>query len=313
MKKLKLLCALITVLCVGVGMEKRVSATESDDVFWEYMQENSGYDEVEKQQMDNYTLINIGSVDDVTVYYGTTAEVVKKKMDVTIADTTFHLTKQLSPYAFGIYIVKGNQAYTLEEAYHGEIINNSEFWDVIVEVTVKLREFGMKPIWSSMSGEGTAPVGEPYVMKKKMTLKAGKVKTIANADIVLRWKSTNPKVAKVKDGKLIALKKGTTTIKAYYAKKKYVTSKVTVVSNPKLTKNGKKVQSVRVKKDEIVVVNIKGKASVVANKYVNTKKAKVVSKRNASKIKILGLKKGKTVLKIKVNGSKVIRLKVKVI
>lgn len=58
-------------------------------------------------------------------------------------------------------------------------------------------------------------------------------------------------------------------------------------------------------------MTIKGKAKTVKNVYTNTKKAKVVSKKTTSTIKVKGLKKGSTTLKIKVNGV-VLKLKVKV-
>lgn len=44
----------------------------------------------------------------------------------------------------------------------------------------------------------------------------------------------------------------------------------------------------------------------------NTKVAKIVSKSNATSIKVKALKKGTTTLKIRVNGVNVLRLKVKV-
>lgn len=44
----------------------------------------------------------------------------------------------------------------------------------------------------------------------------------------------------------------------------------------------------------------------------NTKVAKIVSKANATSIKVKALKKGTTTLKIRVNGINVLRLKVKV-
>lgn len=44
----------------------------------------------------------------------------------------------------------------------------------------------------------------------------------------------------------------------------------------------------------------------------NTKVAKIISKANATSIKVKALKKGTTTLKIRVNGVNVLRLKVKV-
>jgi hypothetical protein len=58
-------------------------------------------------------------------------------------------------------------------------------------------------------------------------------------------------------------------------------------------------------------VKITGKASGVKNSYTNTKYAKITSKKTASAIRVRGLKKGSSTLKIKVNGV-TLKLKVKV-
>ena len=59
------------------------------------------------------------------------------------------------------------------------------------------------------------------------------------------------------------------------------------------------------------IYDLYGKDSDVWNKYKNTKKAKIVSKKSSSTIKIRGLKKGKTTLYVFVNGVK-LKLKVKI-
>ena len=65
------------------------------------------------------------------------------------------------------------------------------------------------------------------------------------------------------------------------------------------------------KKGKTKKIAIIGKAPGIDNKYKNTKKAKVTSPASAKKIKIKGLKKGKTTLKIRV-GSTWVKLRVKV-
>ncbi|MBR2280214.1 MAG: hypothetical protein IJ903_04730, partial [Ruminococcus sp.] len=84
------------------------------------------------------------------------------------------------------------------------------------------------------------------------------------------------------------------------------TCKVTVTTSPKLSK-----KTVTVKKNKTVSVKITGKAKAVKNVYTNTKIAKITSKNTAATLKIKGLKKGSTTLKVKVNGV-VLKLKVKV-
>ena len=69
-------------------------------------------------------------------------------------------------------------------------------------------------------------------------------------------------------------------------------------TSPKL-----KQKAITVKKGETKKVRILGRAPGEGNAYKNTKKAKVVTKEKVtSNIYVKGLKKGKTTLKIRVNG-----------
>ncbi|MBR2547392.1 MAG: S8 family serine peptidase [Eubacterium sp.] len=141
--------------------------------------------------------------------------------------------------------------------------------------------------------------------KETASLKAGKelsLKVVSGE--AASWKSSNKKVCTVKNGKVTALKKGTATVTATLTSGQEVTCKVKVTTSPKLSK-----KSITVKKGKTGTIKIIGKAKTVKNKYTNTKTAKVVSKRTASKIKVKGLKKGRTTLKIRVNG---VTLKLKV-
>lgn len=154
--------------------------------------------------------------------------------------------------------------------------------------------------------ETTTPA--PKLKKSSVSLKAGQTSTITvqnKGNNKVTYKSLNSKVATVKNGKVTALKKGKSNITVTVGKTK-LTYKVSVTTSPKLSK-----KSVSVKKGKTVTVKITGKASGVNNKYTNTKYAKIKSKRSATKLKIKGLKKGKTTLKIKVNGV-VLKLKVTV-
>ena len=141
----------------------------------------------------------------------------------------------------------------------------------------------------------------------KASLKAGKTLTLESKDgKVIGWKSSNMKKAIVKNGKVTALAKGSAVITATLEDGREQTCNIKVTTSPKLSK-----KSVTVKKGKIVTVKITGKAPGVNNKYKNTKKAKVISKKTAKKIKIKGRKKGKTTLKIRV-GSTWLKVKVKV-
>ncbi|MBR1731533.1 MAG: leucine-rich repeat protein, partial [Ruminococcus sp.] len=140
-----------------------------------------------------------------------------------------------------------------------------------------------------------------------VSLKAGGTKTLkANAGTVKSWVSNKKSVATVKNGKVTALKKGTATITAKLYDGSVITSKITVKTSPKLSKS-----SVTVKKNKTVSVKITGKASGIKNVYTNTKYAKITSAKTATTLKVKGLKKGTTTLKVKVNGV-VLKLKVNV-
>ena len=153
----------------------------------------------------------------------------------------------------------------------------------------------------------TVPVDNttPYL---SLCMKAGATQTVmVNNGKVKTWTSSNKNVATVRNGKITALNKGTVTITATLTTGKKLTCKVTVTTAPKLSKT-----TVKVKKGGTAVVKLDGKVSSINNKYTNTKVAKITSKTNAATLKIKGLKKGTTTLKIKVNGVKTLSLNVKV-
>ena len=59
-------------------------------------------------------------------------------------------------------------------------------------------------------------------------------------------------------------------------------------------------------------IKILGKAKLINNKYTNSKSAKIISSSKTSNLKVKGIRKGKSTLKIKVNGVKSINLSVTV-
>lgn len=150
--------------------------------------------------------------------------------------------------------------------------------------------------------------GAPTINKSSISLGAGKTYTLKISDGSAKsWTSSNKNVAAVSTkGVVTGLKKGTATITATTYSGKKLTCKVTVTSSPKLSRS-----SVTVKKGKSTTVKITGKASTVKNVYTNTKFAKITSKNTATTLKVKGLKKGSTTLKVKVNGV-TLKLKVKV-
>lgn len=151
-------------------------------------------------------------------------------------------------------------------------------------------------------------VKKPALNKTSVSLKAGKTYTLKVSNgTVSKWTTSNSKVARIKGGKISALKKGTAYVYAVLKDGKKLKCTVKVTTSPKLSN-----KSITVKKGKTKTISISGKAAGINNVYTNTKTAKVVSKNTATKIKIKGLKKGKTVLKIKVNGV-ILKLTVKVV
>ena len=131
----------------------------------------------------------------------------------------------------------------------------------------------------------------------------------------ITYSSDNKKILRVSSkGKVTFLKKGSGTVTVKVGSKK-LTFKGTVTSDPKLIYKNKAVKAskvYKVKKGNTLTIKIKGKVSALNNKYNSTKIAKIKGKAKSSKIKIVGLKKGKTTLKITVNHAKVLKIKVKV-
>lgn len=148
----------------------------------------------------------------------------------------------------------------------------------------------------------------PPVVERNKTLKmnSGDSTTLVlNYGKPLSWFSANSKVATVKNGKVTALQKGTTNIIAKYDYNIKIVYKLTVNSSPRLSKS-----TVSVKKGKTATIKIYGKADKVSNQFANSKYAKIVTNKNSSTLKIKGMKKGKSTLKIKVNGVKVLPLTV---
>lgn len=154
----------------------------------------------------------------------------------------------------------------------------------------------------------SSTVKVPKISAKNALLKAGLSTTIRVTNgSVESWNTSNKNVAVVKNGKVTALTKGKAVITAKLNTGETLSCPVTVATNPKLSKT-----SLNVKKGGTAKVKILGKAISINNEYANTKYAKVTSKRSASTLTVKGVKKGTTMLKIKVNGVRTLNLRVKV-
>lgn len=149
----------------------------------------------------------------------------------------------------------------------------------------------------------------PYLNIRTATLRSGKrinLNVLNKNGKKVKFSSSNKKTAIVnKKGYVTALRKGRAKITAKVGGKT-LRCTVKVTTDPKLS-----AKEITVKKGAKASVNIIGKAKNIKNTYKNTEYAKVTSKRTKTKIKVKGLKKGKTELKIIVN-KKTLKLKVRV-
>lgn len=163
--------------------------------------------------------------------------------------------------------------------------------------------------------ETTQPDTTPKLNKKNLKLKSGetfnlKVKYSKGARV--RHSSDNTKIVIVSSsGKVTALKKGTAKITVRMGNKKF-NCKVTVTNNPKLKKAGKVVKELNLKVGQKTKVNLVGKAESINNAYFNSPVAIFSALPTADKLKVKALKPGTATIKVKVNNSKTIKLKVKV-
>lgn len=164
---------------------------------------------------------------------------------------------------------------------------------------------------SKISEQGTksSASSAPRLNIKTATLKCGKrfnINVYHKNGRKVTFKSTAKKVASVnKNGVVTTLKKGRAKVLVTVGS---VTLRciVKVTSSPSLSKS-----AISVKKGKTAAVNIIGKAKGVNNKYKNTEYARIVSKKSEKVVRVKGLKRGSTTIKVVVN-KVAFRLKVKV-
>ena len=196
----------------------------------------------------------------------------------------------------GYCVYKDNKVYSIKSAVDSKIIDVETLAKAIPNTT-KIEE-PTKPV-----------VKTPKISATKVTLKSAQTKILKVTNgTVKTWSTSSKKIATVSKGKVVALTKGRVRITATLTNGKKLTCYVTVTTSPKLSRT-----TLNLKKGKTATVKLTGKVANINNKYYNySKVAKIVSKANATSIKVKALKKGTTTLKIRVNGVNVLRLKVKV-
>lgn len=218
-------------------------------------------------KVKSYNVLKNGTA---LVYYTLKNGIYEDILETSFIDKYYYVTGRPQDMIFD-----GTKLYEIKTAYQKGVIGKTE----LAEIAKQLKDFN----------------------ESKLTLKAGNSKSSLDLGCAAQsfkgFTSSNAKVAKVISGKLVALKKGTATLTYKPKNGSAYSVKVTVKNSPTLSKT-----SVSVKKGKTVSVKISGKDSAINNVYKNTKFAKVISKKSAKTIKIRGLKKGKTTLKVTVNG-----------
>ena len=207
----------------------------------------------------------------------------------------------------GYCVYKDNKVYSIKSAVDSKIIDVETLAKAIPNTT-KIEE-PTKPTEPTKPQPTKQVVKTPKISATKVTLKSAQTKILKVTNgTVKTWSTSSKKIATVSKGKVVALTKGRVRITATLTNGKKLTCYVTVTTSPKLSRT-----TLNIKKGRTATVKLTGKVANINNKYYNySKVAKIVSKANATSIKVKALKKGTTTLKIRVNGVNVLRLKVKV-
>ena len=207
----------------------------------------------------------------------------------------------------GYCVYKDNKVYSIKSAVDSKIIDVETLAKAIPNTT-KIEE-PTKPTKPTKPQPTKPVVKTPKISATKVTLKSAQTKILKVTNgTVKTWSTSSKKIATVSKGKVVALTKGRVRITATLTNGKKLTCYVTVTTSPKLSRT-----TLNLKKGRTATVKLTGKVANINNKYYNySKVAKIVSKANATSIKVKALKKGTTTLKIRVNGVNVLRLKVKV-
>ena len=207
----------------------------------------------------------------------------------------------------GYCVYKDNKVYSIKSAVDSKIIDVETLAKAIPNTT-KIEE-PTKPTEPTKPQPTKPVVKTPKISATKVTLKSAQTKILKVTNGTIKtWSTSSKKIATVSKGKVVALTKGRVRITATLTNGKKLTCYVTVTTSPKLSRT-----TLNLKKGKTATVKLTGKVANINNKYYNySKVAKIVSKANATSIKVKALKKGTTTLKIRVNGVNVLRLKVKV-
>lgn len=265
---------------------------------------------------DTFYFEDFGKTGEYSLCYGSGNLLYSKPTTVKIGEYDFTVQKleMFSDNPLNLYLIKDAQVLPFDEsAYESGIITNDDVKTAIQLITTANSTLTNDWTIRDATGQEFPPVDDNPVTDiiiAKTTFKAGEQTKLLENEVTeeATFASDNEAVATIdENGVVTTLKKGEAKITFTINGTKTVLP-ISVTTNPKLDK-----KTVTVKKNKVVKVKLTGKVKSIKNTYKNTKKAEIISKKNATKLKIKGLKKGTTTLKIRVNGVKTLKLKVNVI
>lgn len=270
------------------------------EVFYNYVVNNCSYPSASAYAN---VIVDFGKVGGYSLFYGLTgeADAIKK---ITLGDYLFYVLAEQCPDDLGLYLVKNGKVFTLQEIYNKYKINMDQ-------VVSAIRAYDNPKIfpWRIYKNNVQIKLGVvPKLSATTAVLKSGQSRNLKVTNgTVKSWSSSSKKVVSVNKGKITALNKGTSIITATLTTGKVLKCKVKVTTAPRLSKG-----IVVVKKGKTVTVKLTGKSPSINNRYTNTGIAKINSGANATTLKIKGVRKGTTTLKVRVNGVKILNVRVKV-
>lgn len=269
--------------------------------------------------MGNYSYL---SFDGKYLYYNDTTNVYKIAPNSTQRELYYKSTDDIPHYIYGFKIDLDGSMYISSKPSPND---NDRLYKIEYNAnTITTPTTSTNP---TSPTNPTAPTGntttitftpevEIPVSKYSKTFEAGRSFTMSVSGLsknqTIKYTSSDSSIVKVTSkGKMYTLKKGKATVKMTVRNKTetvgIVKCNITVKNNPKLSKS-----SITVKKGAVAKVSITGKVSAIDNKYYNTKYAKFACSADTKYLKIVGVKRGKSTLKVKVNGVKTLSLKVNV-
>lgn len=292
--------------CIPGTTDKDLSNPHSRLVL--YLEETNA---LTKYNSEKARIEKLGKVGDYYLYYGVGDLFYNEAFTETIGNYSFTVNKQemFDKNSLHLYLVNKDELVV----FNSDSYNNGKITDEDVAEVISILNKSESDLFADWTIANDNPIIDdpvgPYLTIAKDKIKSGekvKLVTVENAeDAEITFKSKTPEIAKInKKGVVKALQKGEAEFEITVGEKTF-TAKVKVTNNPKLEQ-----KKIKLSPKATVKIAIKGKVKGIKNVYTDTEIAKIKSKPNFSVLKVKALKKGRTTLKIKVNGVKTLKLKV---